>query len=351
MPYRRRNPDGSTSFYTDPSDPEGSAVEDWHTYEESDASRERERRRRAEEHAAETAAEEEAARRAEAERWAGMSYEERAAARGRGESAPGESYSSDDYYGEHYGDSADELSDFDRVSADIPIWGDLSGARGRAAAAAAEAERRRRSGVLGDLAEFMPSEDDLSVEYAGEGYVGDTTAEGALARGNWTDWAAGGLTDADRAMMEESRRESGRAARANREADLSALEARGMGGSGASLAAMLSAGEGAADRNAATDATMMGAAQQRQIGATDALGEWAAGETGYRRDREGRNTDRENASRESASEAAQQAHENRQAHAGMSLGMSPYGGRDPNAEEDEGDEAAGGLLSFFGDLF
>ena len=122
-----------------------------------------------------------------------------------------------------------------------------------------------------------------------------------------------------------------------------------MGGSGASLAASLAAGEGAADRGASTDASMMGAAQQRQYNATGALAEFGAREDDYSRGREGRNTDRENRTRESAAEAAQRAHENRSEWTSFATGSDPNA-RDPNAEEDEADDAARGALSGLGEL-
>lgn len=233
-------------------------------------------------------------------------------------------------------------------AAGVPILDWLTGEEQDQANAAADAERARHEGYWGSLVNDMPTEDELSVEYGNEGLVRDTTAEGALARSNWRDWAEGGFTDSDRAMMDESRRRAGMTARADREASLSALEARGMGGSGASLAASLSAGEGAADRGASMDAAMMGAVQQRQIGATGALADWASGETDYERGREGRNTDRENRTRESAAEAAQGAYENRER---LVSGLdNQYGGG--RREDDDSDEAAAGFLGgLFDEVF
>jgi len=267
-------------------------------------------------------------------RWDAMSWEERQAARGRGETRDG---------GYGGGGGGGGTSDFDRVSADIPIWGDLSGARARMARAGADAEAQRRAGILGDLAEFMPSEDELSAEYRHEGEIGPG-AESLQARDALAEWSEGGFTDTDRAMMDEQRRRAGMAARADREANMSALEARGMGGSGATLASMLSAGEGAADRGASVEASMMGAAQDRQYQATNALGAWGAREDDYARGREGRNTTYDHSTAESAAEAAQQAHENRSEHTSFALGGDPNA---PNAndEEDEADDAAGGLVS------
>ncbi len=132
---------------------------------------------------------------------------------------------------------------------------------------------------------------------------------------------------------------------------MSAMNARGMGGSGAELAGLLSANEAAADRGASMDTSMMGAAQQRQYNATRALGEFGAREDDYSRGLEGRNTTYDHSTGESRANARQQAHENRERHTSMSIGMNPYGGRDPNEEEDESDSAVGGLFSAIGDLF
>jgi len=282
-----------------------------------------------------------AAERAEANaRWDAMSWEERQAARGRGETRDG---------GAGGGGGGDGMGgggggfDFDSAVEGIPFLDSLSGAEGRRGRTAAEAEARRRAGILGDLAEFMPSEDELSTEYRHEGRVGPG-AESLQARDAFAEWSEGGFTDADRAMMDSARRASGMTARANREADMSALEARGMGGSGGTLAAMLSAGEGAADRNADTDATMMGAAQRRQYDATGALGAWGAREDDYSRGLEGRNTGYDHRTAESASEAAQTAHENRERHTSFATGGDPNAaGNRASDDEDRAEDMWGGL--------
>lgn len=270
--------------------------------------------------------------------WDEMSWEERQAARGRGEGRSTE-------------DRPTDTNTWNDWSRGTPFEGWFGETYDQEASEAAQLAARRAA-ILGDLAESMPGEDELSVEYGNEGLVRDTTAEGALARSNWRDWAEGGFTDSDRAMMDESRRRAGMTARADREASLSALEARGMGGSGASLAASLSAGEGAADRGASMDAAMMGAVQQRQIGATGALADWASGETDYERGREGRNTDRENRTRESAAEAADRAYGYRQDHATLGLGMNPAGGADEatSSARDRRDEDEEGLFGAVGGL-
>ncbi len=215
-------------------------------------------------------------------------------------------------------------------SSGIPVASWLLGQDSDEAAGRAD----RMMGLWNDLGNWAPSVNDLTADYDEEGYLGDTTPEGALARENWTEWAEGGMTDADRAMMEESRRSTGRAARADREANMSAMEARGMGGSGAELAGMLAAGEGAADRNASMDSAMMGAIQQRQIGATDDLGAWAGEETGYRRGLEERNVGTRNREEDSRISAEETAYQNRErATAGAT---NQYSGADRDEDEDEG---------------
>lgn len=192
-------------------------------------------------------------------------------------------------------------------SADIPV---LRGLLGQSADE--EAMRTDRSMALwNDLGNWAPAVDDLTARYEREAMIGPG-ADSLMARDALREWSEGGLTAADRAMMEDARRNTGRAARADREATMSAMNARGMGGSGAELAGLLSAGEGAADRNASMDATMMGAAQQRQIGATNALGEFGAREDDYARGRESRNTDIANREEDTRISAEETAYQNRE---------------------------------------
>jgi hypothetical protein len=242
-------------------------------------------------------------------------------------------------YGGGYGAEGEYVpNDFDAATEDMWLVGDLTGGRGRRARAEAERERHRREAALADLAEFMPNANDLMVDYRHEGRV-DAGADSLAARDAFARWSEGGLTDTDRATMEESRRAEGRAARADREATMSAMAARGMGGSGAELAGALAAGEGAADRGAAMDASMMGAAQQRQYNATRALGEFGAREDDYSRGLEGRNTTYDHSTAESRSDARQQAHENRERHTGMSIGLDPFGQASPSEARDDEDDA------------
>jgi hypothetical protein len=262
-------------------------------------------------------------------------------------------------------------SEFDEVWSRIPILG--GGSRAAMDAAQAEREAARNREYWDQLTDYMPSAEDLAVDYAHEGYIGggdsewltesDEDALGGRAMedslASLTEWSRGGFTDTDRAMMDENARNEAMRARGDREAALSALEARGMGGSGMDLMARMGADEAGAARSSAANTSLLAAAQQRAYNAAGALGAagervatsddarndrldaWGARETDYGRGREGRNTDRTNNSRESAANAAQTAYQNRErAVAGATNQYSTDVGRRTaeNAREDEADD-------------
>jgi hypothetical protein len=224
----------------------------------------------------------------------------------------------------------------------IPLIGDW--ARGEIDRRRREFEEGRNRRYWERLADVAPTREELTARYRDEGFVESgpsawavETDEGNRGRVAMDDaltemerWAEGGLTDTDRAMMDEAAREEAMGARADREAALAAMEARGSGGSGSALAASLAAGEGAATRAASTNASMMGAAQARQMEAARAMGSmggamrdadarrssaldtWNAMNADYARDRERRNTDTSNRERDNEAAAAQREYENRE---------------------------------------
>lgn len=245
----------------------------------------------------------------------------------------------------------------------------------------ARADARRNRGYWDDLATHAPSMEDLFLGYEfeedieGAGSEWDPsrdTDEARRGRGAMDDalsamevWGEGGLTDTDRAMMDETARGEAMGARADREAALSALESRGMGGSGSSLAASLAAGEGAASRASSANTSMLAAAQQRQYTATRdaaALGgtmrdadareragreAYNTGETAAARGRESRNTEIDNRGRERRGDMAQQQYENRErATAGITNQYSTdaAGRRAAGDERDEDDASILGAI-------
>lgn len=85
-----------------------------------------------------------------------------------------------------------------------------------------------------------------------------------------------GFTPAERSMQQSVMRQAEQSSRGQRMADLQALEARGMGGSGMSMVAGQMAGQAGADRAADFGAQAMMAAQQRALAAMSQYGQAAS---------------------------------------------------------------------------
>jgi hypothetical protein len=121
---------------------------------------------------------------------------------------------------------------------------------------------------------------------------------------------SGGLTDADRQRLQASQMQIGQGMRSQREADAAALQARGMGGSGAEIASMLGAQQSGANASFSAMADVNTQAQQRALeamtsagqmagsraGAADQFNQWM---TGHQQSWYDNNTNRRNATRES----------------------------------------------------
>lgn len=271
--------------------------------------------------------------------------------------------------------------DMDSALAGTPL-DTFTGSGARYERARDEAEALRNRSYWETLHDSAPTRTELTSYYEDEAALegrpsewGEWSDEATLGRERMGDaleamraWSEGGLTDTDMAMMDEASRREGMNARADREAAMSALEARGMGGSGATAASMLAAGEGAASRGSAMYTDMLAAAQQRQFDATRAMSEMAsrgrshdetrtagmdaynAREDAYARDVNQRNAERSDRERDSAAEAAQTEYENQErATAGITNQYSTdAGGR--NSDRDRQDENNRGLMGFLGEL-
>lgn len=85
-----------------------------------------------------------------------------------------------------------------------------------------------------------------------------------------------GFTPAEQAMMQANVRQAEQSARGQRMADMQALEARGMGGSGMAMLSGQMAADSAADRAADVGAQGMMSAQQRALSAMESYGGQAA---------------------------------------------------------------------------
>lgn len=272
-------------------------------------------------------------------------------------------------------------SDFDESSAGTFLWGDITGANARQAGAQREREQWLRQRYIDQAEDYIPSADDLWVEYEQEGYIaGPERSEAAQARADRGSieaqqdalrymqdvYRSGGMTEADRARQQLARMQTGQATRAARDADLNALEARGMGGSGAALASRLGAQQMGAQSLAQQDALMLIEAQSRADRAASGAGglgsqirgqsfdeaytrgsaadDFNRYQTDYARAREGRNTAYRNRTRESRAESRQASFDNRQGIAQLRTGQVP-GTRDPSEVADESNERTGGFLS------
>lgn len=301
--------------------------------------------------------------------------------------------------GENAEGGADEVSSsvpqWQQDSAGVPIWGWLSGSDAAVAREDAQnAEERNRAIWQGVHAE-APSVDDLTTRYYLEdtvdeygNLIGDPSQlEGLDERGTGHQQAAmtalqqlmgSGPTSAELETARQQRRlgamERGQQLRGANEAALQQMSARGMGGSGAELAARLGASQamaqGQAMSDAATQAALQQQAMQRQFAAIQgyqggantlaqqemarrgALDAFNQSNLDWRRGQETRNTAWANQGQESRTQARQQVHDNAErAAAGMTNQYSTDASRRgaEGARQDAANQAAtgvvGGILS------
>jgi hypothetical protein len=280
----------------------------------------------------------------------------------------------------------DWLRDMDAATGDIPFVGNILGSAGRNAATAEERRRVENMGLWAGLMGRAPSADDLAVDYGEEGFIGgpersELAGAGADAGSIEAQRSAlqglqdmgRGLTSADMARMQMSQAEVGRQVRSAREADAAAMQARGLGGSGAELASMIGSQQSGADALWSRDAQAQVAAQQRALQAMQAQGSLSSGmrgqsfeedatrrgaaddfmrwQTDYARGREGRNTERRGRTAESRASSRQQAYENQER--GVA-GMTDQYGSDSQARSRERAEQRQGekdTLALVGELF
>lgn len=116
-----------------------------------------------------------------------------------------------------------------------------------------------------------PTASELTPEYdynARGGAEGLSAQEAAL--GQLGQWAHGGLTGADRAMMESTRMRDAQASASQRQAIMQQMQARGMGGSGADLATQMMASQLGQQQASDAESQMMQGAQQRALAAVQA---------------------------------------------------------------------------------
>ncbi len=273
-------------------------------------------------------------------------------------------------------------SDFDSASADIPIWGWLSGANARVDRERNELDRSQAQRAWQDLMGGAPSAEDLTPTYGlegtsdaygdllggpsqleGFGPSGDQTAALAALR---SMYESGGYTDADRAAQNAARSAQAQQVGAMNRAALSQMEARGMGGSGAALASQLAGSQARANATQQSDASLQPAAMQRALQALQGYGALGTAVQGqelqrrnaldafnqsnmdWRRGRETRNTAWGNRQQDADTQGRQQAYENRaNATAGLTNQWSgnQSSRRQDAQRQDQADQAGAGAIA------
>lgn len=273
----------------------------------------------------------------------------------------------------------DRVSGADRDLEGTFLVGDIGGSNARMAAHRKARENAERQAWISEAEDYLPSADDLWVEYEEEGDVAGPEAselagaradEGAIsiqrdALRQLQDVADDGLTEADRSRMAIARESIGRDVRAGREADQQMLAQRGMSGSGQAVAALMGGQQGGASALSQADSQMQIEAQRRALQAMQAQGslsgqmrgqsfdeeatrrgaadDFARYQTDYQRARNERNTGHRNRTRESRAQSRQQAYGNRKDIAALRTGQ--YGGtKDPSDVASESNDRTGGLI-------
>lgn len=149
------------------------------------------------------------------------------------------------------------------------LIGDLNGATSRYQHAREQRQADERLRWWMDL--NAPTADQLAQRYdydargGREGLLAQTSALDQLGR-----WSRGGLTDADRGMMESTRMRDAQASASQRQAIMQQMQARGMGGSGSDLASQMMASQMGQQQASDAESQMMQSAQQRALSATQA---------------------------------------------------------------------------------
>lgn len=240
---------------------------------------------------------------------------------------------------------AEGVSKWQQDLAGTPILGWLTGADAALDRGMNLREQRRGEAAWDDLNAAAPSAEDLAVDYQGEGTAdnwGDLLGGPSEIRGDSGGVAGqyealqalrgivntGGYSRADQTQRNQAAAANAQRLQGANQAAMQQASARGMGGGGGELAARLMGSQGYAHGQSMADAQIQTAAQQRALAAMQGMGALGSSidqnelrrqaaldafnqnQLGWRRDREQRNTQWGNRSRESASTARQTAYEN-----------------------------------------
>lgn len=160
----------------------------------------------------------------------------------------------------------DSLDPYWSTSADIPLWGWLSGASSKVDAARAQDEATRNRNYWDSLR--APTADQLM------GPAEDREAQMA-ALSQMQEWGRGGLTQADRAALESTRQRDAQAAGSAQRSLMQQAQARGVGGGGLDFATRQQASQMGQQQSSDAESQMLQGAQQRALAAVQASGNLA----------------------------------------------------------------------------
>lgn len=170
------------------------------------------------------------------------------------------------WYTDTYGHRrSDTERNSDAVEAQIPIIGGMSGASDRLQRDW-DTEQADANRAYWDTLQ-TPTAQDLTPDYRPEGRDAQMAALAQMQ-----EWGRGGLTGADRAMMESTRRRDEQAAGSSRRAMMQQAQARGVGGSGLDYGSQMMATQAGQQQASDAESQMLQGAQQRALQAVQQQG-------------------------------------------------------------------------------
>ena len=165
------------------------------------------------------------------------------------------------YVAEHSSDQPSSTQ-FDQGGQYVPL--DLLGSRGRIQAQTDATNAARNQGYWNNIQ--APTQQQLMGSQQGQ-----DAQHAALSQ--MQQWGQGGLTGADRSMMEATRGRDAQAAGAQQRSMMQQATARGVGGSGLDYATQMGAQQQGQQQASDAESQMMGHAQQRALQATQQQGQ------------------------------------------------------------------------------
>lgn len=229
---------------------------------------------------------------------------------------------------------------YDIVSDQIPLWNQLSGASGRMQSHQDQRTADRNRTYWDELNAGTP--EDWTADYQYDATQGLDAQRAALSQ--MQEWGRGGLTSADRAMMETGRERDQQASSAQRLALQQQAQARGVGGSGLDYAAQLGATQQGQQQSSDRSTQMMATAQQRALQAMQQSGQLGSQMRGQMQHEQERTAD-------GAVEGRQQAFDNAATRAAGATGQYSTDASARQSARDRQQEGNDSILGAIAGLF